>query len=413
MVAANHFASTNRVQLRYIPEADWGVTPVSGNGTNLRMTGESLDWTLTKQSDKEIRDDRQLSSTTTVDAQAAGDMKIHFQYAEYDRFYSALMQNAWVAFGTNGVGTTFTADFTATTITASVATSGSSIFTALKKGQWFRLMTGASPGTGANNGKLLRVSSTVAPTSTVITLDASTPAVTASATALCVIQSSRLTNGVTMPSFTLEKGMADVTQFLYYQGMCVSKFTTSFAAAALIEGTFTFLGKYADRDVVTILPGSPVASQPYDIDNAVSGVRQVWEGGTPITTTSIMKIDIDIDNNLRPQKAIGTLGLAGIGVGTFAVKGNVDIYFADGSIYDKFLNDVYTSFTFSVQDTLGNGYVFTMPKVMLTSGKIQAGSKDTDLMATFTYECYADMSNADVTLRQTIFMDRVGVAVLP
>lgn len=409
MTSANHFASTNREQLRYIPEVDWGVTPNTGNGINLRMTGESLDWTLTKQSDKEIRDDRQLTSTTTVDAQAAGDIKIHFQYAEYDKFYAALMQDAWVAFGTNGVGTTFTADFTTTTITASVATTGSSIFTGLKKGQWFRLL---AP-TNGNNGKLFRVSTVTPPTSTVITLDVSTPAVAASAIALCVIQSSRLTNGVTMPSFTLEKGMADVTQFFSYQGACISKFATSFAAAALIEGTFTVLGKNSDRDVVTILPGSPVASQPYDIDNAVGGVRTVWEGGTPITTTSIMKIDIDIDNNLRPQKAIGILGLAGIGVGTFAVKGNVDIYFADGAIYDKFLNDVYTSFTFSVQDTAGNGYVFTMPKVMLTSGKIQAGSKDADLMATFTYECYADAANADATLRKTIFMDRVGVAVLP
>lgn len=413
MVQANHFASTNRVQLRYIPETDWGVTPIAGNGINLRMTGESLDWTLTKQSDKEIRDDRQLSSTTTVDAQAAGDVKIHFQYAEYDRLYAALLQNSWAAFGTNGVGATFTADFTATTITASVATSGSSIFTNLKKGQWFRLMTGATPGTGVNNGKLFRVSSTVAPTSTVITLDPSTPAAVASAVALCVVQSSRLTNGVTMPSFTLEKSMGDVVQFLSYQGMCVSKFTTSFAAASLIEGTFTFLGKSAGRDVITSLPGTPVASQPYEIDNAVSGVRQVWEGGTPITSTSIMKIDIDIDNTLRPQKAIGVLGLAGIGVGTFAVKGNVDIYFADGTIYDKFLKDQYTSFTFSVQDTSGNGYVFTMPKVMLTSGKIQAGSKDADLMATFTYECYADSGNADATLQKTLFIDRVGVAVLP
>lgn len=408
MVTANHFASTNRVQLRYIPEASWGTTPVTGNGINLRMTGESLDWTLTKQSDKEIRSDRQLSSTTTVDAQAAGDVKIHMQYAEYDKLFAALLQDTWTAFGTNGVGVTFTADYTATTITASVATSGTSIFTALKKGQWFLLRTG-----GANDKKLLRVSTSVAPSSTVITLDASTPATIASAVTGCFLETSRLTNGVTMPSFTLEKSMGDVTQFLAYQGMCVSKFTTSFAAAALTEGTFTFLGKSATRAAVTTLPGSPVASQTYDIENAVSGVGQVWEGGAPITTTSIMKIDITIDNALRPQKAIGTLGLAGIGVGTFSVKGNVDIYFADGSIYDKFLADVYTSFTFSTQDTAGNGYVFTLPKVMLTSGKIQAGAKDTDLMATFTYECYADTGNADATLRQTLFMDRIGVAVLP
>lgn len=412
MVAANHFASTNREQMRYILEGpnDWGVTPNTGVARNLRMTGESLTWDRTKESDKEIRDDRQQTSATTTDANASGDLKIHMQYAEYDPFFAALLQNNWAVFGANGVGSTFTADFTATTITASAATSGANNFASLKKGQWFRLV---APGNVAINGKTVRVSTTVPPTSTVITLDPSTPLSVATAVANVAVQSSRLTNGNILPSFTLEKAMNDVGEFLSFRGMCVSKFSTSFAAASLTEGTFTFMGKTAGRTQVTTLPGVPAVSQPYDIQNAVSGVGQIWEGGAPITTTSIMKIDIDIDNQLRSQKAIGTLGAAGIGVGTFKVSGNVDIYFADGSIYQKFLDDVYTSFTFSSQDSDGNGYVFTIPKVQLMSGKIEAGAKDQDLMASFTWEAYGDTGNADITLQKTIFMDRVGAAVVP
>jgi Phage tail tube protein len=132
-------ATTSRAQLRYIPEATFGVTPVSGNAINLRMTGESLSFNLTKESDKEIRSDRQMTSTTTVSAAASGDVKCHFQYAEYDKLLAGTMQNPFTVFGVNGVGATFTADFTATTITASAATSGASIFTNLQRGQYFKL----------------------------------------------------------------------------------------------------------------------------------------------------------------------------------------------------------------------------------------------------------------------------------
>lgn len=400
------FASTNRVQLRYIPEATYNVIPVTGNPKDLRMTGESLDFAQTKESDKEIRDDRQMSSSTTVDAQASGDVKVHFQYGEYDTLFAALMQNSWTVFGTNGVGATFTADFTATTITASIATSGSSIFTSLQKGQWFRLL---SP-TSANNGKLFRVSTITAPTTTVITLDVSTPATVGSTIANCVVQSSRLTNGVTMPSFTLERAMNDVSQFMAYSGMCVSKYSTSFSAGALNDATFSFMGSGFDRDTSTMLPGSPIASLTYDITNSVEGVGNIWAKGVPLVD-SIKSMTIDIDNSLRGQKAIGTLGNAGIGVGTFMVKGSLEVYFADASMYDDFKNDVFTSINVSVQDTAGNGYVITLPRVMLTSAKVQASGTNADLMASFEYQAYADLANAVVGLRKTIFMDRVGVAV--
>lgn len=407
MASANHFASANRVQLRYIPETDWGVTPVAGNGVNLRMTGESLDFNLTKQSDKEIRDDRQMSSTTTVGASASGDVKIHMQYAEYDPFFAGLLQNTWGVYGTGGVSSTFTADFTTTTITASAAPTGANAFTNLKKGQWFQLRTG----TGANNKKLLRVSSTTAPTATVITVDAATPLVAGSGVANCTVSSSRLSNGVAMPSFTLEKGMADIGQFLSYRGMCVSKFSTSFASGSLTEGTFSFMGKDSERFEATSLPGSPVASKPYDITNGVTGVGKLWENGVPLTSTSIKSMSIEIDNALRGQEAIGQLGYAGIGVGTFSVKGSIEVYFADGTMYDKFIQDVYTSIVLSTQDASGNGYVLTLPRVNLTSAKVQAGGKDTDLMMSFSYEAYADIANVDPTLVKTLFIDRVGVAV--
>jgi hypothetical protein len=403
------FASSDRVQLAYIPEATFGVIPVTGNGKNLRMQGESLNFNLTKDNDKEITADAQMTSTTTVNASAAGDIKVHMQYGEYDPLLASAMRSAWAAMGTNGVTTSFTADFTATTITAAVAPTGSSAFTTLQKGQWFKIYAPAN----ANNGKFFRVSTSVAPSSTVITLDANTVATAGTAVANVTLASSRLANATTLTSFTVEMQSADIAQYLTYTGMTVSKFAVTFASAALTDASFSFLGKSHLRNTVTALPGTTAASLNYDIQNAVTGVNNLWENGVPLTSTSVKSISVDIDSALRAQDAIGTLGAVSLGIGTLMVKGSVTIYFADGALYDKFLNDTYTSLSLLTKDVAGNGYVISLPKVMLSNGKVDAGSKNSDLMATFDYTAYADRTNATAALQKTIFIDRVGAAVLP
>lgn len=415
-------ASTNREQLAYIPETDFGVIPVAGNPFALRQTGEGLTFNVTKENDKEISPDGQLTSSTTTGAQADGDIKVHVQYAEYDRFLASTLRSAWAVFGVNGVGATFgtttvtagTMGTVASVITASSATAGASIWTNLKPGQWFRLNMPAH----VNDGKLCRVSASVAPTTTVLTLDVNTPLAVAGVVAGCSISTSRLTNGVTLQSFTIEKQMLDVNQFHTYRGMHPSKFSTSFASKQLTEGTFTFLGKdmltsgTGQTLTTTRLPGTIVASQAYDIQNAVTGVGNIWENGAPLASTFIKSMSLDIDSGLRVQDAIGFLGAVGIGIGTFVAKGSLEVYFADGAMFQKFLNDVYTSITLSTKDAAGNGYVFTFPRVMLTSAKVVAGGKDSDLMASFEYTAYADKPNANATLRQTVFIDRFGAAVV-
>jgi hypothetical protein len=413
------YANSSREQIAYMPEASFGTIPGTGNCYALRNTGESLAFSLTKENDKEMNATAQLTSSTTTYGQADGDIKVHVQYAEYDRLLAGLLRSSWSAYGTNGVGTAFgitsitagTAGVTSTVITASAAPTGSSAFSNLVPGQWIMLdLTGSSP---VNNPlrNLVRVLSTNG--TTTITLDLNTPLKVEGALTGAKISGSRLMNGTTLQPFTIEKQSLDINQFQTFRGMNVSKFSTSFASKALTEGTFTFLGKDMLRNVVTQLPGAPVASNTYDIQNGVKGIGQLWEGGAPITSTSIKSLSLDVDSGLRAQDAAGSLGLVGIGIGTFMVKGTLTVYFANGSLYDKFLADQYTSLIVSTQDSASNGYVLTLPRVMLTTGKVVAGSKDTDVMAVFDYVAYADMQNANAALRKTLIIDRVGDAVAP
>lgn len=410
------FATADRAQLAYIPESSYGVTPVVGNGYNLRMTGESLSFNLTTSPDKEITADAQPNGSTLVNAVTGGDIKFHMQYAEYDRFMSGVMRDAWAAFGTNGVGATFSGTFTAgtmgtvaSTITAGAATSGSSIFTNLKPGQWFKL---GAP-TNNNDGLWVRNSVSVPATSTVITLDVNTPLVVGATIAGCTVSTSRLTNGITKRSFTLEKQFSEVSQYFTQRGQYAGKMSFGLNDGQLTEGSFTFMGKDEIRRGVTQLPGVTAESQTYEIQNGVTGVGNLWEAGVPLASTSIKTMSVDLDSVLRAQGALGNLGPAGIAFGTFSSKGKITVYFADGNLYDKFVGDIYTSIIFSTKDIDGNGYVFTMGRVKLTNGKVQAGSKNTDLMAEFDYEAFADRKNPVAALRKTVIIDRLGAAVLP
>lgn len=401
-------ASTSRVQLAYILESVFGTTPGAGNGSYLRCTGESMDFAITKETSKELRSDRQLSSVVPVSAQGAGGFNFHLNYAEYDPFIQSTLQNPPTIFGTAGEsGAASVVSFLAVSLTASVATAGADSWATLQLGQFFRVNAGAD----ANNGKVLRVSPTVAPTTTVITLDASTPATVSAAVAGVKLQTARFTNGVTQTSFTIERQSPDVTQVLTYRGMTPSKMSLKFEAAALTDGSFEFIGKGATRGTVTALPGTLVASKTYDIHNAASGIGLVWEAGVPLTSTYVKSLSFDYDNNHRAQLAIGTLGLVGVGSGTIQFKGTMEMYFADGAMYDKFLANTYTSIMVSSIDSAGAGYVFVFPKVNLMSSKIVAGAKDQDLMASFEVMMVADDSNATAALRKTIFIDRVGPAV--
>lgn len=405
----NAGASADRVQLAYAAEDTFG--DVSNSTPRfVRMQSESLNFDLTKETDKELNATAEQTSSTTVGAQAGGDVKVHMQYAEYDPWFAALLRSAWTEYGTNGVGAAFTADFAANSITADVAPVGPSAFTTLQPGQWFQVV---APG-DANDGKLLRASSTVAPTATVIELDPNTPAIVSADVVGVTLSSSRLKNAVSLTSFSLERQIAEVGQFFTYRGCMPSKFSIELASRALTDGTFTFIGKdLIPPTATTNLNGAPTASNTYDIQNGVKGVGQIWEGGAPLAGTKIKRVSLDIDSGLRAQDALGELGLAGVGIGTFVVKGTLEVYFANGALFDKYLNDTYTSISFSTKDADGNGYVITLPRVQLTNGKVVAGGRNTDLMATFEYTAYRDVKNTVPALRATMLMDRFGAAVAP
>ena len=404
-------ASSSLVQVRYIKESSFGVTPVAGNPKNLRITGESLQYSLGKVSSDEINAYRAVTSMVATSAEASGSLNAEMQFGEYDDLMAGVLQSTWGAFGTNGLGVAFSATLTGTTITAGAPTVGTSLFTLLKAGQWFTL-----GGTGtANDGKMFRVSKVTAPTSTVITLDPGTPATAGGPYAATVLKVSRLSNGTTQPSYTIERASTDTGEFFAYRGMTPSSLKVSISSGSLSTMEFAFMGRDAVAANTTTLPGTPIVSQAYPIMSGVSGTAcALWAKGAPLAGTFVNSISLSYDNTLRAQSAICSLGSIGIGSGTINVTADLEVYFANGrAFYDEFLSNANMEIAFTTFDTQGNGYIFTLPQANISSYSLNAGGKDQDLMASISVTGLLDLGNADAALRKVMFIDRIGAALVP
>lgn len=295
------FASGSLLQIRYVPEATPGTTPVAPDVAShnaLRVTGSSLKYDLKSETSKEIRADRATTDLALVSASASGGLNFELSYGEFDPFLEAALQGTW------------TADV--------------------------------------------------------------------------------LKHGSSMRYFSVEEGFSDVNQFRVFRGMALNKLSLSFETGAILGGSLDFIGMNAAVGGATFMPGTTTASKTGGVMNSVVGVGNIKEGGAALSGVAIKSLKLDVDNSLRGQEAIGTLGFVGIGSGTIQVTGSVEAYFSNATLYNKFLNNTATSLSWEAADTAGNKYLFELPHVKFSAGDITGGSLNSDIMVSLSYTALLD-----------------------
>lgn len=401
-------SSSSRLALRYKPEATFG-TPVSASACYaLRTTGESLDYGVSTTTSQEIRSDRATTDLIVTDASASGGFSFELSYGEYDWFLESALQSTFsTVFGTNGVSAAVptSATFAASTLTAGAATTGVNAFTNLALGQWVKIAGSSISGQNI----WAQVSKSVSPTSTVLTFEG-TPftGLTGNGGAAVTVSSARLSNGTTQRSATIERFFSDITQYATHRGKTVDNFSLDVSTGGLVTGSFDFMGKDMAIQATSQLHATVTPSLANGILSAVNSVVNVLENGAALSGTFVQSLKMSYANVLRGQKAIGVLGNAGIGSGSIGIKLNLSMYFADATIYNKFLANTSTSFSWRFQDTAGNGYVFTLPYAKYSAGKVNAGAINQDISADFEITGLLDTVTGKMLL-----IDRGGVAVVP
>lgn len=207
---------------------------------------------------------------------------------------------------------------------------------------------------------------------------------------------STIKNGTALKSFTIQKHFQDlaVPVFQNFSGCRVGGMKLDFKTGAILTGSFSFMGCAASNSTAQIAGATFVdPGATSDVFNAVSNLVNITENGSAMAA-KVRSMSLELNNNLRAQEAIGTLGNVGIALGKLDVSGAIELYFEDTTEYTRFLNNTSFSLSFKLLDATGNYYTFTLPKVKYEEGNITSGQLDQDLMVSGKWRALYDTTSA-------------------
>jgi hypothetical protein len=196
-----------------------------------------------------------------------------------------------------------------------------------------------------------------------------------------------VTVGTDQKSFTIEKEFGDLTsKFIQLKGCRVGQLDLSFAVDAIVTGQVVFAGA-TGLEAATSLVGAGSEASPSGNEIMAGNVDMdsVTYDGTSMASSGIipMRIDLSINNNLRPNYSLLSAdGPVDQKAGTAQIGGVLECYLADESweIYQDMLGNTAVSLAWTITDSTGKGYTFTIPKVKLSGPAPAAGGLDQDNM---------------------------------
>ena len=225
------------------------------------------------------------------------------------------------------------------------------------------------------------------------------PPVNANATdAKVTIKGSMLRNpsraeDITPQDYVIETGFEDVSQYFIADGQRVGGFNYDFTSNAILKGSFTFSGRGMQRQGATVLGDEAaytvLGTTATPVANSTVNVGAIIVNGAELST-ALQSIALTGDNALRDQNAVGYKFPAGIGAGRMEISGSVNAYFADGSLWDKFIDHKTVSLAFPVTDGEGHRYEFTIPAVVFSTDTVTPSGGNQDIMEAMEFTAKRD-----------------------
>lgn len=378
------FGTSNRAAVRAVKETVFGQTPASPTLKPIRYTGESLNFNIENVTSAEIRSDRMIDSLIQTGADASGDVEFELSYESFDDYLESALASTYqtaVAIAAATDISAANADNSYNSTTTNFTTENMTV------GQWIKVEGFTE---AANNGYVKLVS--IAANKIVVA--GATLADEASGDSINM-DGTMLRNGTTLSSFTVQKHLQDLATplFINYTGARVGALNLNFQANQILTGSISLMALAAATSTSQFGSATIDPATTTEAMNAVGNITSIWIDDAA-SSAYFSDMSLNLDNSLRPQDAIGTLGHVGVALGTLQLSGNINIYFEDSTMYDKYLNGTAFSIAMAVQDTAGNAYIITLPKVKFETGEVVSGGLDTDIMLNATWRAIKDATTS-------------------
>ena len=399
-------ADSNRVRLSFIKETTFGTAVVNPALQILRLTSSDFAANkLTAVSD-ELRFDRMTGDLIETAFDSGGTFNVEMSLGDsYDKDegliegamcadFSTVLPSALVDIGCTA-GTdelTFTDEATGSHFTNAVL------------GQW--IYVGGFTVNSTNNGwwKIKTLTSA----DVIVCYDLNNIGVTEAGAGVTYARGKSVINGTDKPSFMIEQAFTDIEAYQLFLGQRVGTWALSVESGAILSGSFGFQGTEVQTDTVDpaswLGSGSYPAATTTGVLNATSNVGTIVKDGVALST-AIQSFDVELDNSLRNQNAVGSKYPIGIGYGRVTISGTLSAYFEDMSLYDDMLNHADVALEFDFTDTAGNAMHLEFPRVKFASSAPSAPGIDQDVIEDLEWQAIVDTTGS--------FMMRVDIANIP
>jgi hypothetical protein len=176
--------------------------------------------------------------------------------------------------------------------------------------------------------------------------------------------------GVTRRSFTIARHFSDISDLPYhiYKGVEFNTLAISVPASGIITATLSAIAQTLSLLANTTTLGTPTYPAPSEthVMDSFSGVVKV--GG--VVSGIVTELSLNLDNGLAPRNVVGSRNIIRPSIGNSSVTGSVQVYFENSTLLNMFLDETETSLEFTLSDPEGNDYVFLVPRLKFSSGKV-------------------------------------------
>lgn len=198
-----------------------------------------------------------------------------------------------------------------------------------------------------------------------------------------------LKNGVTEKSFSILQAFqsADPVAQAIFSGCRVGTFGLTFDTQAIITATLGFLGLNS-RYLTDLIPANRIKDQLIEeLLNSSSNVGQLLIDGTVVSSPNyIQSGSLNIENNVRRQNAVGSIGSVGLPAGSCVVTGALTTYFGNKSLAEDVINNTEKSYILNLTDKKKRRFLIDVPRLKFSAGSVGIAGSNTDLVLPLEYQ---------------------------
>ncbi len=374
-------ADSSETRLAYVNEAAWNTTPATPAFQNIRMTDEDFAKEKATGVSNEIRADAEVSDLVQLGVSASGGFGFELSHGDFDALFEHALRGSFAAAATGAtqldVGSTSTFTRPAGSFLKDGFQAGDSITTAN--------FTNA-----ANNGTftIQSVTDTVVTTvETTLVVETGTGDETMTAGATDVLK-----GALEKKSFTIEKtfesGVTDT--FFRFTGCRTGQLDLNFTANEFVTGRLAYTGGNGAKATSEIAGATYAAAGIAPVMSAVDVANITIAGVT--MTLFVQSFTMSLNNNLRAQNAVGSLGAIGVAYGRREITGSLTAYLDEqgaSELYDAFDAHAEASLLWAVSDGT-NSYNSRLPRTKLATATTPTPGNSEDIFLNIDYQALVD-----------------------